>query len=417
MRLTTPGPTLGVVGAGQLGRMIGEAAAPLGVEVAALDPTEDPPAAPVVRETIPAGFDDADALAELAERADVLTYEIELADPDALERVGESTGTPVHPAPGTLRLIGDKLRQKRALAEAGLPVPEFRAVASPADVRAAGDELGYPLMLKARRGGYDGRGNAPVETPADAAAALCAVTGADEPAAVPDDAAMVEAFLPYERELAVMAVQGDGERDAFPVTETIHREEILRETVSPARTGAAIRERAREVALEVLDMLTGRGVFGVELFELPPGCEAPTRGDGRVLVNEIAPRPHNSGHWTIEGADTSQFEQHVRAVLGWPLGATGRRCSTALANLLGDVDAPRPAALEEFDAVLRTDAASLHWYGKREARPLRKMGHLSVIPGSAPDGAGASGAGEPDGSDVDALLGRARDLRDEVTFA
>jgi len=412
MQLTSPGPTLGVVGGGQLGRMLGEAAGPLGVEVVALDPTPDPPAAPVVRGTTAAAFDDADALAELAERSDVLTYEIELADPDVLERVGDATGVPVHPAPSTLRLIGDKLRQKRAVADAGLPVPDFRPVASPADVRAAGDALGYPLMLKARRGGYDGRGNAPVETPDDAVEALCAATGADDPADVPDDAAMVEAFLPYERELAVMGVQGDGVRDAFPVTETVHREEILRATVSPARTTPGTRERAREVALSVVAMLEGRGVFGVELFELPPDADPPTRGgDGRVLVNEIAPRPHNSGHWTIEGAHTSQFAQHVRATLGWPLGATRRRSPTALANLLGDVDEPRPAALDGVDAVLGADGASLHWYGKRETRPLRKMGHLSVVPASDTD--------TPEGDDAaaDALLNRARELRDEVSFA
>jgi 5-(carboxyamino)imidazole ribonucleotide synthase len=393
MWLTTPGPTLGIVGAGQLGRMLGEAAGPLGVETAVLDPTPEPPATPVVGDTTAADFDDEDALRDLAERADVLTYEIELADPGALERVRETTGTPVHPAPETLRTIEDKYRQKEALVDAGVPVPDFRAVGSPGAVRAAGDAFGYPLMVKARRGGYDGRGNAPVEGPDDAGDALCAVAGVDDPAAVDDDDAMVEAFVPFDRELAVMAVRGDGERDAFPVTETIHREEILRETVSPARTTPAVRERAREVALSVLDLLDGRGVFGIELFER----------DGDVLVNEIAPRPHNSGHWTIEGAHTSQFEQHVRATLGWPLGATDRRCPTALANLLADVDAPRPAALEDADAVLHTDGANLHWYGKREARPLRKMGHVTVVP-----------TGD---ENVDALLGRAREVRDEVTFA
>jgi 5-(carboxyamino)imidazole ribonucleotide synthase len=397
MELASPGPTLGVVGGGQLGRMLGEAAGPLGVQVVVSDPTPDCPAAPVVADQLVGDFDDEATIHELAERADVLTYEIELAHPDALERAGEATGTPVHPAPDTLRTIQDKLVQKRSLAEAGIPVPAFRRVDDAAELRAAGEELGWPLMLKARRGGYDGRGNLPVEGPDDAGDALEQVGGD----------AMVEEFLDFERELAVIGVRGaDGETDAFPVTETIHREEILRETVSPARTDAATRERACEVALEVLGELDGRGVYGIELFEVNEASAATTsrgwndpRADGNILVNEIAPRPHNSGHWTIEGCVTSQFGNHVRAVLGWPLGSTERRCPTVTANLLGDVDEPRPAALSGVERLLADDGTTLHWYGKREARPLRKLGHFTTV-----------------GDDPDALLERARTLRETVTF-
>jgi 5-(carboxyamino)imidazole ribonucleotide synthase len=363
MELTSPGTTVGVVGGGQLGRMLGEAAAPLGIDLVVSDPTPDAPASPVTSDQVVGAFDDESTIRELGERADYLTFEIELADPGALERVREETGTPVHPKPETLRTIQDKLVQKRRLSEAGVPVPAFRAVNSAEELRDALEELGYPAMLKARKGGYDGRGNVPVETPEDVASAFEAIDGP----------AMVEEFVDFERELAVMACQGDGEAETFPVTETIHEEEILRRMVSPPRTSPTVRERAQDVTLDVLDALEGRGVFGVELFETP---------DGDILLNEIAPRPHNSGHWTIEGCHTSQFEQHLRAVTGLPLGTTERRCPTASANILGDVDGRQPARLRGVESVLDRDCAAVHWYGKREVYRLRKMGHVT-LPGTA----------------------------------
>ena len=359
MQLTSPGTTVGVVGGGQLGRMLGEAAAPLGIELVVSDPTPDAPASSVVREQVVGHFDDEATIRELGERADYLTFEIELADPDALERVSEDTGTPVHPHPETLRVIQDKLVQKRRLREAGIPVPAFRAIDSAADLRDALDELGYPAMLKAREGGYDGRGNVPVERPEDVESAFEAI----------DSPAMVEEFVDFERELAVMGCLGENEVDTFPVTETVHEAEILRRTVSPPRTSSGVRERARAVALDVLSVMEGRGVYGIELFET-------TTGD--ILFNEVAPRPHNSGHWTIEGCHTSQFEQHLRAVTGLPLGTTERRCPTASANVLGDVGRRQPARLDGVETVLETERCALHWYGKREVYHLRKMGHLTL---------------------------------------
>jgi 5-(carboxyamino)imidazole ribonucleotide synthase len=243
-------------------------------------------------------------------------------------------------------------------------------------------------MLKARTGGYDGRGNVPVRDESEVEEALDAVGGP----------AMAEAFVDFARELSVIAVQGDGEVRTFPVGENVHEAEILRETVVPARTTDAVRARADEVARDVLSVLDGRGVFGIELFET---------ADGDISVNETAPRPHNSGHWTIEGARTSQFEQHVRAVLGWPLGSTARRSPTAMANVLGTVEETRPATLGNVESVLAAEAASLHWYGKDDVRPLRKMGHLTLT--------GEDGAAD-DEADVDGLLARARDLRDGLTF-
>ena len=382
MTISTPGVTLGVVGGGQLGRMLAEAAAPLGVDLVVTDPTEDPPAGPVASDALVGDFDEVETIRAVAERADYLTFEIELTDPDALEQVAEETGVPVHPKPETLRLIQDKLVQKRRLGEAGVPVPAFRRVDDADDLRAAGQELGYPLMLKAREGGYDGRGNVPVESADDVSAALDAIQGP----------AMAEEMIDFERELAVMGCLGADERDTFPVTETIHREEILRETVSPARASADVRERAREVALDVLDVMEGRGVYGIELFET---------SDGEIMLNEIAPRPHNSGHWTIEGCHTSQFEQHVRAVTGRPLGTTDRRAPTVSANVLGDVDERQPATLSGEDTVFETPRAHLHWYGKHEVYRLRKMGHVTLV---------------GDGETPEALLSDVRALRDGLTF-
>jgi len=410
MPLTTPGPTLGVVGGGQLGRMLAEAAAPLGVDVVVSDPTPDAPAAPVARDQVVGDFDDEETVRELADRADFLTFEIELADPDLLERIAAETGTPVHPDPDTLRTIEDKLVQKRRLAEAGVPVPEFRAVDTAAELRAACEELGYPAMLKARMGGYDGRGNLPVGSPDDVEDAFAEIVDAaqggsqDEPAGV----AMVEEMVDFERELAVMGCQGavehgdgaaDGtdaapERDTFPVTETVHREEILRETLSPTRADEAVNERAREVALDVLDVMEGRGVYGIELFET---------ADGEILLNEIAPRPHNSGHWTIEGCHTSQFEQHVRAVTGRPLGDTGRRAPTVSANILGGGESRRAATLHGEASIFETPRAHLHWYGKREVYRLRKMGHVTLV-------------GEDHDAPAD-LLSTVASVRDDLSFA
>ncbi|NLV10204.1 5-(carboxyamino)imidazole ribonucleotide synthase [Halomicrobium mukohataei] len=382
MTISTPGVTLGVVGGGQLGRMLAEAAAPLGVDLVVTDPTEDPPAGPVASDALVGEFDEVSTIRAVAERADYLTFEIELTDPDALETVAAETGVPVHPKPDTLRLIQDKLVQKRRLGDAGVPVPAFRQVDDEDDLRAAGEELGYPLMLKAREGGYDGRGNYPVESPDDVTDALDAIQGP----------AMAEEMIDFERELAVMGCLGADERDTFPVTETIHREEILRETVSPPRADDDVRERARAVALDVLDAMEGRGVYGIELFET---------SDGEILLNEIAPRPHNSGHWTIEGCHTSQFEQHVRAVTGRALGTTERRGPTVSANVLGDVADRQRATLSGEDAVFETPRAHLHWYGKREVYRLRKMGHVTLV-----------GDGETTGE----LLADVRELREQLTF-
>ncbi|WP_458206203.1 5-(carboxyamino)imidazole ribonucleotide synthase [Haladaptatus sp. NG-SE-30] len=399
--VTASPPTLGVVGGGQLGRMLAEAAAPLGVELVVVDPTSDCPASPVVRDQIVGDFDDPEAIRELASRVDALTFEIELADPDLLESVGEEHDVPVHPDPDTLRMIQDKLVQKRTLREKGIPVPDFRAVDDRDDLLEAGEEFGYPMMVKARRGGYDGRGNLPVESPVDVDDVLAEMSGD----------LMVEEFVPFERELSVIAVKGADEVATFPVGENVHEDEILRETIVPARAPKRVHERAETVARDVVSVLSGRGVYGVELFE---------HEDGTISVNEIAPRPHNSGHYTIEGALTSQFEQHVRGVLGYPLGATDLRSSVVMSNVLGDVSEAQPADCSGLEAVLATHGASFHWYGKREVRPLRKMGHVTLVGDCPASGSTAdessTGDTTTDESSTSDLLAEARSLTDTLTF-
>lgn len=374
-----PGASLGIVGGGQLGRMIAEAASPFGIETLVLDPTPDCPAVPPAADQIVADFDDYAAIRELAERVDAITLEIELADPGGLEEAVEATGIPVGPHPDDLRMTRDKFREKEALSAAGIPVPEYRDFEDKSSLEGAFDTLGRPLMLKARRGGYDGRGNAVVETVEEATDYFGDLT-----------ALIAEELIDFERELSVIGARGEDGTVTYPVGENIHEAEILRETLVPARTTQAVQERAVDVASDVLDVLEGHSVFGIELFEA---------SDGSIFVNELAPRPHNSGHYTIEGAVTSQFEQHVRAVMGLPLGSTALREPTAMANILGDQDGTWQASLTGVEPVLSEPGVHLHWYGKREVRPLRKMGHLTST-----------------GPNLDANLRQVRKARTSLSF-
>lgn len=374
-----PGATLGIVGGGQLGRMIGEAASPLGVDVIVLDPTPECPAFPPATDQIVADFDDDAAIRELAERVDAITLEIELADPAGLEAAVGATGIPVGPAPSDLRMTRDKLREKDDLSAAGIPVPAYRAVDDRTSMEEAFDELGTPLMLKARHGGYDGRGNAVVESVDEAGSYFGDLSDL-----------IAEELIDFEREVSVMVAQNESETAIYPLAENVHDAEILRESLVPARSREHVTQRATEVARDVLEVLSGRGVFGVEMFETVAG---------QIFVNELAPRPHNSGHYTIEGTETSQFEQHVRAVLDLPLGSTDLVAPTAMANILGDGDESRPAALKAVESVLSTPGVHLHWYGKREVRPLRKMGHLTAT-----------------GPDLEATHRLVTEARDTLTF-
>jgi 5-(carboxyamino)imidazole ribonucleotide synthase len=358
------GQRVGVVGGGQLALMMGEAAARLGLPAfTVLDPTPDCPAAPVATRQIVADFADPAGLRELASTSDVLTFEIELAGAETLAELAAG-GVAIRPAPATLATIQDKLRQKAHLFEAGVPVAAFAPVASaaPEAVADAAAALGYPLVLKARRGGYDGRGNALVAGPDDISAALDRLAGRD---------LYAEAVVPFVRELAVMVARtAGGEVVAYPVVETVHTRHICDVTIAPAPISPAAAERAIAVASRAIASLGGAGVFGVELFQT---------ADDRIWLNEIAPRPHNSGHYTIEGCQTSQFEQHLRAITGRPLGPTGLTAPcVVMINILGENRTPRSAAPSGVEAA-QALGGHVHLYGKRETRFDRKMGHITVL--------------------------------------
>ena len=357
---------LAILGGGQLGRMTLQAASILGVDVVIGEREPRSPAARLTDTSIvfAGGWDDPSALAELARRAPVVTLENEFVDACVLEQL-EGLGARVWPPPGCVATVQDKLRQKRALAATELPVPAFRAVIMPDELASLGFELGWPLMLKACRDGYDGRGNLLVKRSDDAWDA-CRRLG------WPNRTLMAEAFLAFERELAVIVVRAqDGSSVCYPVVETRQDADlhICREVLAPAELEAPVAERASAVARAAVEAVGGVGAFGVELFLL--------RG-GEVCVNELAPRPHNSGHYTIEACWTSQFENHVRAVMGLPLGEPSMRApGAAMVNLLGTGrGSVTPSEFGEACAVPRT---AIHVYGKSENRPGRKLGHVTAL--------------------------------------
>eukprot|EP00208_Stichococcus_sp_RCC1054_P001609 CAMPEP_0206146038 /NCGR_PEP_ID=MMETSP1473-20131121/29309_1 /ASSEMBLY_ACC=CAM_ASM_001109 /TAXON_ID=1461547 /ORGANISM="Stichococcus sp, Strain RCC1054" /LENGTH=580 /DNA_ID=CAMNT_0053542467 /DNA_START=392 /DNA_END=2134 /DNA_ORIENTATION=+ len=353
-------PMVGVLGGGQLGKMFATAAAQMGVPVRVLDPTEGSPAS-VVAEHVVGGFRDADAIQSFAAGLDILTVEIEHVDAGALEQVEGGT-CEVHPSPQTLRIIQDKQRQKEHFTEAGVATAAFRGVGNQQELLDAGETFGWPLMLKSRTLAYDGRGNAVVRGPEGAAAAAESLGGFEH-------GLYAEQWAPYVKELAVMVARGrDGATAAFPVTETVHQNSICWVTETPAAVPPAVAAAAAELAQRAVQSLPGAGIFGVELFLLETG---------ELLLNEVAPRPHNSGHYTIEGCDTSQYEQHLRAVLGWPLGSTDLKVGSAIMlNLLGEQQVSSTQG--KIQRALETPGASVHWYGKAGVTPGRKVGHITL---------------------------------------
>jgi 5-(carboxyamino)imidazole ribonucleotide synthase len=349
-----PGSTIGVLGGGQLGRMLAMAAARLGFDVVILDPEQDSPAARVAARAIAAPYEDAAALAELARVSDVITVEFENVPAAALETLA-GLGASVAPDPRALAIAQDRFDEKTFLNRSGLPTVAFAAVDSAADLERALREMGAPLLLKTRRGGYDGKGQAWVMRPADAEGALASLGGR---------AVIAEAPADFRRELAMVGARGrDGEIALYPLTESYHENGILRRTSAPARAEPRAVAEAERIAATLLASLAYVGVLGVELFE---------RDDGALLVNEFAPRVHNTGHWTLDGCEVDQFEQHIRAVAGWPLGPTSARAHVEMTNLLGD-------EIDTWPRLAREPESRLWLYGKGEARPGRKMGHVNRL--------------------------------------
>jgi 5-(carboxyamino)imidazole ribonucleotide synthase len=357
---------LGILGGGQLGRMTLQAAARLGIDVVIAERFVDSPAARLTAHSLvfPTGWSDDEALDRLAQLAPVVTLENEFVDWRVLDKL-EQRATRVLPSSACVRVVQDKLLQKLALARAELPVPIFAPVADPSSLIAAAEELGWPLMLKARRDGYDGRGNLVVHT-ADQAEDACRKLG------WPDRQLFAEVLLNFERELAALVVRApDGSIVQYPLVETrqdpaLH---ICREVLAPADVPPEVRERAAHIARSAVQAVDGVGAFGVELFLL---------ADRQVCINELAPRPHNSAHYSIDACWTSQFDNHVRAVLDLPLGDPSLKVpAAAMVNLLGS--STSPLSRDDLRQGLADPRASVHLYGKSENRPGRKMGHVTAV--------------------------------------
>lgn len=354
--------TIGLIGGGQLARMTAQAASQLGCSVAILERREHSPASGLAHHSLIGDWDNPENLLRLARLSTVVTLENEFVDAEALAVV-ERHGHPLHPGSGTVKIVQDKLWQKQALLDSGIPLPRFADAPTQADVLRAASEFGWPLVLKKRRNGYDGKGNATLRSHADLGPAWTALGGDQQ-------SLFVEAWFPFERELAVMITRSvDGRAVVYPVVETIQRDHICHVVKAPAELSAETAARAAEVARMAVGAVGGVGTFGVELF---------LASDGSIAVNELAPRVHNSGHYTIEACDCSQFENHVRAVLGWPLGASKMRAPAAvMINLLGT--GPGPGHPEGLDEALSVPGAAIHLYGKRTSERGRKMGHVTAL--------------------------------------
>ncbi|RLN15319.1 hypothetical protein BBO99_00004390 [Phytophthora kernoviae] len=381
-------PVVGVLGGGQLGRMMADSAHRLGLQVVVLDPLgADSPAGQTGLHAVAGSFTKEEDIATLAEQCDVLTVEIEHVNASFLQQLQDNKSANlqgVHPAPATIALIQDKYQQKQFFTEVnGISVAPFDIVTSLQSARQVGESFGYPYMLKSRRFAYDGRGNAVVKSEKDLVdafeklgAKLLATQEkdgkADEKLIAEEEAKLyAEKWVPFVKELAVMVVKGaDGDVRAYPVVETTQRDSICDTVLAPAQIPEDVAKRASEMAQTAVAQLEGRGIYGVELF---------LTASGEVLLNEIAPRPHNSGHYTIEACETDQFEQHLRAITGLPLGSCALRVPAALmVNVLGDPTSSEDVSFSLLRNSLSVPGAAAHFYGKAGVRPGRKLGHVTI---------------------------------------
>ncbi|KAH9699086.1 AIR carboxylase [Citrus sinensis] len=357
---------VGVLGGGQLGRMLCQAASQLAIKVMVLDPLENCPASALSYHHMVGSFDDSATVQEFAKRCGVLTVEIEHVDVATMEKL-EQQGVDCQPKASTIRIIQDKYLQKVHFCRHGIPLPEFMEVNDLESAWRAGKQFGYPLMVKSKRLAYDGRGNAVAKSEEELSSAITALGGFDR-------GLYVEKWAPFVKELAVIVVRGrDKSILCYPVVETIHKENICHIVKAPAAVPWKISELATDVAHKAVSSLEGAGIFAVELF---------WTNNGQILLNEVAPRPHNSGHHTIESCYTSQFEQHMRAVVGLPLGDPSMKTPAAIMyNLLGEAEGERGFYLAHqlIGKALSIPGATVHWYDKPEMRQQRKMGHITIV--------------------------------------
>ncbi|WAM33068.1 5-(carboxyamino)imidazole ribonucleotide synthase [Caldicellulosiruptor morganii] len=348
---------IGIIGGGQLGKMLSQKAKQMGFYVISLDPSAECPAASVSDEIIVSDFYNPEKLKELVKKSDVTTYEIEHINTAALKEL-YNKGYNILPSPYCLEIIQDKLRQKQVLKEAGLPVPKFEKVES-FDISFF-ESFGFPLVQKATKGGYDGRG-------------VVVIKDSRSMDKILKTESYVEKFVDVEKELAVIVARNQkGDVVSYPVVEMVFDEaaNILDMLIVPARVEKDIEDEAKKIAIKAVETLQSVGVFGVELF---------LTKDRKILINEIAPRPHNSGHYTIEACITSQFEQHLRAICGLPLGSTKLLSPAVMINLLGEEGYRGTPLIEGLEEALSIEGVSFHFYGKKLTAPFRKMGHVTVV--------------------------------------
>ena len=350
---------LGIIGGGQLGMMLTEAAKKMPEHISkviVLDPNENCSASLVGAEQIVADFKDKDSIINLANQVDIITYEIESGDSDVLKSVENKAE--INPSPETLKTIQDKFLQKTFLQNHNIPVPEFIKVDDIEEVKEGLKKFGYPALLKARRDAYDGKGNFKIDSENEIQTAVDYFKG---------QKLMLEKFVPFKMEVSVIASRNTkGEIKTYPLVENIHERNILRETIAPSRTSNEVSEKAEKIASNTMDVLKGAGVFGIEMF---------VTQDDEIVINEIAPRVHNSGHHTLQSSKTSQFEQHLRAILGLDLGSTELLHNTIMYNILGNLDFQgeyKKIEISEKNIFLKM-------YEKKISKPLRKLGHLNIV--------------------------------------
>ncbi len=349
---------VGIIGGGQLGKMIAHEASRMSLKVIILDPTVGCPASRIADEQIVADFKDENAIMKLAEKCDVLTYEIELANSVALQKL-EARRFPVRPAPETLRIIQNKHRQKVFLQDHRIAVPQFELVRSEEHLSELCHKFGFPAILKACEDSYDGKGNFLITSKNKVHEAYQYFGGRE---------CMLEKFVPFTKEISIMVARNPtGQIEAFPAAENIHKYGILDTTIVPARISRKVELRAKKVAEKTMGVLHGAGIFGIEMF---------VTKKGEVLVNEIAPRPHNSGHYTNEACSVSQFEQHLRAVLDLPLSKPELLSPAVMVNILGAENSNGPYAVRGLMRLLGVPGIKLYIYGKKTSKPRRKLGHI-----------------------------------------
>ncbi|MBI1829165.1 MAG: 5-(carboxyamino)imidazole ribonucleotide synthase [Thaumarchaeota archaeon] len=375
---------LGIIGGGQLGMMLTEAAKKMPEyisDVIVLDPTKNCPAAKVGAKQIIADFKNKNAIVELSLQSDIITYEIESGDSEILESLNGNVT--INPSPSTLKTIQDKYVQKKFLRENGLPVADFVVIDSLSDLNKKIISFGFPTMLKARRDAYDGRGNFRIERPEQIAQAYEQFQGRS---------LMLEKVINFQMEVSVISARNTkGEIATYPVVENIHEENILKMTIAPARVSEKISKEAERIARKTMEVFHGSGVFGIEMF---------VTHDDKVLINEIAPRVHNSGHHTLQSSATSQFEQHLKAILGLDLGKTDLLHYAVMCNILGPKGLQgkyKPIDIGQKDGVY------LKMYLKDEVKPQRKMGHFNVVD-------------VLDKRDINELVKKSNDIKNMIKF-